>query len=324
VKINRDIARKDFQRVSCKTSPKTPSAHQCVTGVLQNARGDPPPKSRNADAIYPDDWPPELPKRAHDAPERQPAETKNGDNLDEQPAHQATNVPAERVDVCGSGPELNKPEWIEEVKAAWRKSIEGIVETGRLLLLGHASMPPVEFDALVPREFGFSASMARKLMVIAKDERIANCAIWHKLPRAWTTVYDLTKLDDETFDGMLREGSINPSMTKLVADSAVWLEKHRKGARLKKLPKKFAKAPLKKAKAAASRPQPFDASTAKDLHEFVAKLVAFMRATPPNIAASTRFLLLEERRELAVLASEAITWLSGVYEAASPSARDER
>src|SRR5690242_5595572 len=74
------------------------------------------------------------------------------------------------------------------------------------------------------------ASMARKLMVIAKDERITNCAIWHKLPRAWTTVYELTKLDDDTFDTMLREGSINPVMTKLVANSAVCLEKHRKGA----------------------------------------------------------------------------------------------
>jgi hypothetical protein len=294
---------------------------------LQNARGDPPPKSRNADAIYPDDWPPELPKRAHDAPERKPAEAKNGDNLDEQLAHQATNVPAERVDVWGSGPELNKPEWIEEVKAAWRKSIEGIVETGRLLLLGHGSMPPVEFDALVPREFGFSASMARKLMVIAKDERIANCAIWHKLPRAWTTVYELTKLDDETFDGMLREGSINPSMTKLVADSAVWLEKHRKGARLKKLPKKLAKAPPRPTKgtlAAPPRPLPLNNDTAKDLHDFLTRLVAFMRAAPPNAASAVRlFLLPEERRELAVLASEAITWLSGVYEAASPSARDE-
>jgi hypothetical protein len=97
-------------------------------------------------------------------------------------------------------------------------------------------MPPAEFDALVPREFGFSASMARKLMVIAKDERIANC-----------------------FDGMLREGSINPSMTNLVADSAIWLEKHRRGAHLGRLPKKLAKAPPRPTKgtlAAPPRPLP--------------------------------------------------------------------
>ena len=64
-------------------------------------------------------------------------------------------MPTGRVEVLAPSPELNKPEWIDQVNVAWRKSIEGIVETGRLLLLGHASMPPAEFDALVPREFGF-------------------------------------------------------------------------------------------------------------------------------------------------------------------------
>jgi hypothetical protein len=42
-------------------------------------------------------------------------------------------------------------------------------------------------------------SVAGKLMRIAKDKRIANCSISDKLPRAWTTVYELTKLDDPTF-----------------------------------------------------------------------------------------------------------------------------
>jgi hypothetical protein len=119
-------------------------------------------------------------------------------------------------------------------------------------------------------------------MVIAKDERITNCAIWHKLPRAWTTVYELTKLDDDTFDTMLREGSINPVMTKLVANSAVCLEKHRKGARLEQLPKKLAKvAPSPTEEALLAR----NHDAAKGLHDFLTQLVAFMRATPPNAPA---------------------------------------
>jgi hypothetical protein len=262
--------------------------------------------------IYPDDWPPELPKRADASVEGQ---TKDDGSLDEQHGH--SDVP-ERAEVCGSTiHELNKPEWINQVKAAWRKSIEGIVETGRLLLLGHASIPPAEFDELVPHEFGFSASMARKLMVIAKDERITNCAIWHKLPRAWTTVYELTKLDNKTFDGMLREGRINSSMNKLVAERAVRFEKQRKGVQLNKLPK-LATASSMPEEVLLKRSLPLNHDTAKNFHELLTWLVALMRVTQPDAARAARlFLLPEERQEVAGLASEAITWLSSVLDAIS-------
>jgi hypothetical protein len=34
------------------------------------------------------------------------------------------------------------------------------------------------------------------------------------LPPSWTTLYELTKLDDATFDQKLRDGSINPDMQR--------------------------------------------------------------------------------------------------------------
>jgi len=119
-------------------------------------------------------------------------------------------------------------EWVDGVKAAWRKTLDGIIETGRLLQLGQDSMPRDEFYALVEREFGFSKSMVSKLIAISKDTWIPNVSPG-KLPTGWSILYALTKIPAPTRDAMLAEGSINPSMTKIEADSAVWLEKHRKG-----------------------------------------------------------------------------------------------
>jgi hypothetical protein len=34
------------------------------------------------------------------------------------------------------------------------------------------------------------------------------------LPPSWTTLYELTKLDDDTFDQKLHDGTINPEMQR--------------------------------------------------------------------------------------------------------------
>lgn len=258
-------------------------------------------KGARSDDVYPDDWPPELPKRALETSEHKPAETNCGGH---QVGHQA-NV--------GAAPCL----WADRISAAWRKSAEAFIETGHLLNTAKEQLSHGDWMPLV-RELPFSERTAQMLMRIARDKRIANPQNISYLPPSWSVLHELTKLDDQTFSAMLSDGSINPSMTKLVADNGVWLEKHRKGVRLKKLPKKFAKAPPKKAKAAPPRPQPLSAETAKDLHSFVTKLAAYMRDAPPNVAASLFFLLPEERRELAECASEAVAWLMRIYEAASP------
>ena len=51
-------------------------------------------------------------------------------------------------------------------------------------------------------------------MQIAGDKRLTNVSQGKHLPPSWTTLYELTKLDDDTFDQKLRDGSINPEMQR--------------------------------------------------------------------------------------------------------------
>jgi hypothetical protein len=57
------------------------------------------------------------------------------------------------------------------------------------------------------------------------------------LPPSWTTLYELTKLDDDTFDQKLRDGSINPEMQrKEVARANRILNRERDRQRVENLP----------------------------------------------------------------------------------------
>jgi hypothetical protein len=58
-------------------------------------------------------------------------------------------------------------------------------------------------------------------MQIAGDKRLTNVSQGKHLPPSWTTLYELTKLNDDTFDQKLRDGSINPEMLQRFADCGI-------------------------------------------------------------------------------------------------------
>jgi hypothetical protein len=180
-----------------------------------------------------------------------------------------------------------RTEWAERITNSWGKTTEGFIQIGAMLLQAKIDLGHGNWQEMVRSDLPFGLRKAEMLMAIARDQRLVKSQTLAILPPSYPVLYEITKLDDPTFAAMVREGSINADMTKLVADSPLWLEKHRKGARLKKLPKKLAKAPPKKPKdAAPPRPQPLSPDTAKDLHAFVTKLAAYMRDAPPNVASS--------------------------------------
>jgi hypothetical protein len=69
-----------------------------------------------------------------------------------------------------------------------------------------------EWGTMVESDLPFNRHTAHKLMQIARDKRLTNVSQGKHLPPSWTTLYELTKLDDDTFDQKLRDGSINPEM----------------------------------------------------------------------------------------------------------------
>jgi len=71
-----------------------------------------------------------------------------------------------------------------------------------------------EFGAMCETELAFGARTARRLMSIVKDPRLADRAHAHVLPNSWMTIYELTKVDDDTFAQAIEDGTINPKMER--------------------------------------------------------------------------------------------------------------
>jgi Protein of unknown function (DUF3102) len=109
-----------------------------------------------------------------------------------------------------------RTQWAARISATWQQSVDSIIETGRLLLAAKADpkMQHGEWGTMVESDLPFNRHTAHKLMQIAGDKRLTNVSQGKHLPPSWTTLYELTKLDDDTFDQQLRDGSINPEMQR--------------------------------------------------------------------------------------------------------------
>jgi hypothetical protein len=112
------------------------------------------------------------------------------------------------------------------IGAEWRKSIEAVIEVGKLLMQAKRLCDHGEFLRLfyghenaVTDPVPFAAETAQRLMAIAENKVLSNAAHAQHLPQSWTTLYELTKLDDETLNAGIKSGEINPEMTRAEASA---------------------------------------------------------------------------------------------------------
>jgi N6-adenosine-specific RNA methylase IME4 len=113
--------------------------------------------------------------------------------------------------------------WAARIAGAWRKSVEAVLEAGRLLTEAKAALPHGAFLGMIESDLPFKRSTAFRLMAIAADPRLANGAHGQHLPQSWRTLYELTKLSDETFDAKLSAGEIHPEMLRRHVARENWL-----------------------------------------------------------------------------------------------------
>src|SRR5438105_1905289 len=93
------------------------------------------------------------------------------------------------------------------IAGAWQKQPGAIIEAGRLLLDAKQELARDEFKSLP-----FDSSVARKLQCIAGNSVL--CAHVHKLPPAWGTLYELSKLEDGALRAAIEDGRVNPKMER--------------------------------------------------------------------------------------------------------------
>lgn len=115
-------------------------------------------------------------------------------------------------------PEITGPRrqyWAGRINESWRQSVEAIFETGRRLIEARAD-PELrgEFEAMVDRDLLFGPRTARMLVAVARNPRFVNRNHGSDLPPNWRTLYELTKLTDETFDRLITDGTIRPDVER--------------------------------------------------------------------------------------------------------------
>jgi hypothetical protein len=103
--------------------------------------------------------------------------------------------------------------YADKISTAWQKAVDGILSVSQLLKDAENELNSVEQMDLY-EELPFSKSTADKLLSIANDKRLNDPNYKKYLPPHWTTLYEMTQLDDKTFKEGISQGLINPAVER--------------------------------------------------------------------------------------------------------------
>lgn len=117
-----------------------------------------------------------------------------------------------------------RQEWADIINADWRKSIEGIIQTGRDLLTAKSELPHGEFMKLTSGgDLLFSHSTANALMSVANHPLIGNSQSTTNLPPSWAVLSTLARLSEDDFRDAENKGLVRPDTSlreaRTVADA---------------------------------------------------------------------------------------------------------
>lgn len=118
------------------------------------------------------------------------------------------------AEALAARPALDRAGYAAAIAAAWRQSLESVLEAGRQLVAAKAALAHGEFEAMVEGDLPFGPRSARMLMAVAKDPRLSDRNHGSALPASWRTLYELSKLDGDSFQAALAAGTIKPDMER--------------------------------------------------------------------------------------------------------------
>jgi Protein of unknown function (DUF3102) len=124
-------------------------------------------------------------------------------------------------------------EFAARITACCRRSVEAIIEAGRLLTWAKAALPHGEFKGMVESQLPFKLRAAEMLMAIHRDPRLVNAQYVAHLPPTTSTLYELTRLSDEAFQARIADGTIRPDMER--RDISVTIKRERRQEREREL-----------------------------------------------------------------------------------------
>lgn len=106
-------------------------------------------------------------------------------------------------------------EWASRICRQLEKTVESIIEVGRLLTKAKRALPHGEWGRLfTQRLIPFSRVTAFRLMAIAEHPLLSNVTHGQHLPPSWRTLYELTLAEPTSLETALKDGVIHPDMTR--------------------------------------------------------------------------------------------------------------
>jgi hypothetical protein len=109
---------------------------------------------------------------------------------------------------------LTVDEWAARITARWQDSVEAILDVGQMLVEAKAQVGHGSWLELVGK-LPFSERTAERLMAIGLNPLMQNPTHVSALPPSWGTLYALTRLSPEQFEGGLVAGVIRPDMRRM-------------------------------------------------------------------------------------------------------------
>ena len=104
--------------------------------------------------------------------------------------------------------------YAQRIAACQRKSINSIIQCGRLLIAAKDELKHGEFLKMIENNLPFKRSTAQALMKIASDGRITKNQHAGCLPAHWSTLAKLTQLPDAAFEARIADGTIHSGLER--------------------------------------------------------------------------------------------------------------
>ncbi len=106
--------------------------------------------------------------------------------------------------------------WSTRIRSSLERSVEAILETGRLLQAAKEDLPHGSFIEAF-KQAGLSARMAQMFMSVAGNEALAEAnakRITHSLPPSIGALYELFRLEPDVFSDALASGNVHAGVTR--------------------------------------------------------------------------------------------------------------
>ena len=102
----------------------------------------------------------------------------------------------------------------DKINWIWRRGAGDFIGCGQYLIQAKDELQSDAYSAML-KKLHFDPSVAKKLSCIAKNATLG--AHVHQLPPCWSTLYELSKLDDDFLKAKLADGTIHPGMQRRAA-----------------------------------------------------------------------------------------------------------